>query len=485
MNIDMSKAREIYNEFKDFPLTAIDYELGRDVPGFRDLTKDEKDEIFIELGEKEEVEERKSIVEEAKIEVKVPRIEEEREEKPHNTIEKDGKVYVELKQPLSEELMNKYIFIAVRETQDIYVYTKEGYYQNARVFVEEKAKELVGEEEITDYQVSKIITNIRASNYKSEEELNPPLLLNLKNGVLNLSNREFYPHSPIYYFTYQVDVEYNPKAECDKFDKFLSEVIDERDVDSIYEFIGQCLLPDNKYQIIFFLTGGGRNGKGVLVKVMEEFFGKTSCVSASPTALRLDNNKLLKLRNKKLWIAPEVVIDKRDGELVKRITGGDTLSGRAAYKLELEEFVFYGNVVMQSNEPLKPYEDTVAAYSRFKIINFPITFDGIDGNPEPDRNLREKLITPNELSGILNKALNGVERLRKNKDYSSKQTHEDIKRIIEMSKDPLEYFINERYILVPNEEVERNEVFIEFDLWRKKNQLTFWSDKKLASELQR
>jgi phage/plasmid-associated DNA primase len=52
-------------------------------------------------------------------------------------------------------------------------------------------------------------------------------------------------------------------------------------------------------------------------------------------------------------------------------------------------------------------DDSVAYYRRFRIVHFPNTFDG----EKDDKHLIEKLTTPTELSGLLNKSLEALDAL--------------------------------------------------------------------------
>ena len=75
-----------------------------------------------------------------------------------------------------------------------------------------------------------------------------------------LVNFKYHPLMNYYSFN-QLPVNYNKKAECPAFDKFLGEVFGIDKKDEIYEYIGYMLMPTVKYQRALIMVGSGKNGK--------------------------------------------------------------------------------------------------------------------------------------------------------------------------------------------------------------------------------
>jgi phage/plasmid-associated DNA primase len=100
-------------------------------------------------------------------------------------------------------------------------------------------------------------------------------------------------------------------------------------------------------------------------------------------------------------------------------------------------FVNHAKLTFSCNEVPEVYEDTVAFFRRWIIIQFPNTFDGA----KADKDLLKKLTTPDELSGILNFALEGLTRLRSNGwTFSNSRSTEEVRQDYIRRSSPIKAF---------------------------------------------
>ena len=110
--------------------------------------------------------------------------------------------------------------------------------------------------------------------------------INVPNGMLDWRTRGLRDHSPDYHSTVQLPVEYDEHATCPRFERFLAEVLPkdcyEPAGDSpgfIWEVIGYTLYSGNPLHIAVLLLGSGRNGKGVLIRVLKRLLGARNCTT--------------------------------------------------------------------------------------------------------------------------------------------------------------------------------------------------------------
>jgi hypothetical protein len=96
--------------------------------------------------------------------------------------------------------------------------------------------------------------------------------------------------------------------------------------------------------------------------------------------------------------------------------------------------------------PVQKSEDCDAYYNRLIIVDYNHKVPKEKQNP----NLINELTTPQELSGYLNYALDGLERLLKNKRFSETLSKEDIRAIYIKRTDSAKYFV-ENFIQVTDE----------------------------------
>ncbi len=96
-----------------------------------------------------------------------------------------------------------------------------------------------------------------------------------------------------------------------------------------------------------------------------------------------------------------------DAALLKSLTGRDTITARHLYQSEFE-FTPCFKLFINTNYLPVVLDDTVFSSGRFKVITFDRHFD----EQEQDKNLKDRLITEENLSGILNWLLEGNRRYR-------------------------------------------------------------------------
>ena len=99
-----------------------------------------------------------------------------------------------------------------------------------------------------------------------------PFIINLKNGLYNVLEGTLTPHTPDYYSTMRMNVNYDETADCPLFKKFLNESMGGNmdQVILIQEIMGYFLIPVNSAQKCFLIVGAVGAGKSVLLRVLNE-----------------------------------------------------------------------------------------------------------------------------------------------------------------------------------------------------------------------
>lgn len=206
---------------------------------------------------------------------------------------------------------------------------------------------------------------------------------------------------------------YNKNAKAKKWSRFLNEVLpDITEQNALMEFIGYCFLNTHSFQKFLFLLGSGANGKSIVLNVIRKFFGE----SVSNVDLQqLYSHEMLGIEGKYINIGSE--INPRglgDGQMenLKKLTAGEPtqLNPKNAkpYDIKTDEipkFVFSGNTKPQGN-----LDDGL--FRRMLLLNFNKTIS----KEERIQALEERFI--DELSGIFNLALLGLNRLLTHGDFS-------------------------------------------------------------------
>ena len=94
----------------------------------------------------------------------------------------------------------------------------------------------------------------------------------------------------------------------------------------------------------------------------------------------------------------------------KAITGGDPLTGEYKFK-DSFSFTPFCHLAFSANQPPRARDASEAFFDRWRVHPFNQRFRGTDAEV-PQQQLLERLSTPEELSGVLNKALDALDRIR-------------------------------------------------------------------------
>jgi len=337
--------------------------------------------------------------------------------------------------------------------------------------------EIFGEEHIQKHTLVKlgkytninrqreVVNYIRISTYKALEDT-PVHLIIVKNGVFNIETNELEPFSPDNFILNGLHVIYDAEADCPKFKKFLSEIIDKGDIATIQEFFGFTLLRHYKYQRALLLLGGGHNGKSTLLNVLRAFLGMRNVANESLQNLITHKFSVGRLYGKLANIhgdLPDIAL--LDTGIFKLLTGGDPVTGEHKFK-PMFDFINYAKLIFSCNKIPETKDKSVAYFRRWIIINFTREFDDLD--PKTDKNLIDKLITPEELSGILNWALEGLRRLLKNEKFTGAESARKVQEHYERGSDTVKVFLEEWTEVDGNSNVPKAELWEAFCEYCKK-----------------
>ena len=309
--------------------------------------------------------------------------------------------------------------ITIRENDEICRLSNGVYKRKEISFVKTQITELLEELEIEymPYKNDTIIELIKNQTYRSIKEFDTnPELLNLKNGVLNLKIGEFREHEPTDMFFIQNPVEYDSNAKCPKIDKFMSEVLKEEDIQFFLEYSGLCLTPEMKYQKALMLYGNGNNGKTTLLNLLVNLIGDNN-KSSVPLSLLNQSFEGAKLEKKLMNLVSDLDSSKMTIRFFKLYVGNEwTITINKKYK-EPYDTTPTAKLVYSCNAlfPNIPKDTDKGFFRKWILMECPNEFD-----EKENLEILDSLITKQELSGLLNKTIKGLYRLRKRGNFEKK-----------------------------------------------------------------
>jgi len=261
----------------------------------------------------------------------------------------------------------------------------------------------------------------------------------VKNGILNLKTKKLIPFDPNKIFFNKLQVEYNPEAKCPKVEHFLSDILSKsEDRKVFYELGGFTLWKDYTFEKAFMFVGNGRNGKDKSLELIKRLLGVDNCCSIPLAAIVPDSFIISEFYNKMCNLAGEISnSDLKDTTAFKGLTGRSLFSAPRKFLTPLH-FVNYAKFIFACNDLPMVYDNSKGFWDRWVLLEFPYTFvtqreyDNADDKTNlklRDERIIDKITTPGELSGLLNKFLEGLDRLMKNKEFSKTEGSDEVKKI--------------------------------------------------------
>lgn len=289
--------------------------------------------------------------------------------------------------------------------------------------------------------VNRVYEQACYSLYRQMERDKNTTKINLTNTTLVIGNDgsvKEQEHSADDYFFYVLPYEYDPKAECPMFHRFLNEVLPDKDVQLILqEFIGCCLNPFIKLEKALCCVGSGFNGKSVFSWITMALLGEDNVCSYNINSLCDDKGySRAMIRNKLLNYSSDFNGKIFANGIFKQLTSGEPVEARRLYK-EPEIVKDYARLAFNCNSMPSSADTSFGFRRRLLIIPFNVKIDKSKADPD----LAKKLKT--ELSGILIWAIEGLRRfIRNGKKLSKSPTLETLEQAYKEDTDTVVMFLN-------------------------------------------
>ena len=220
-----------------------------------------------------------------------------------------------------------------------------------------------------------------------------PHLISVGNGVYNMRENKMTDADPALMLSRGTHVNYNPQAEAPVWAQTLFEIFGDQKRAEIYESdLGYTLTGERREHVVFFDYGpSSRNGKTLLQEVVKHIFGPRLCITSQPgTFLRGKHDDPKRTRNDVVrWKGGRMIQTSElpegaslDEDLIKRMSGEDTITARGIYQDE-EEFENTGKLWIRTNHFPTLDPDSHAIWSRVRLHAFEVSFAGRENKNLP------------------------------------------------------------------------------------------------------
>lgn len=314
-----------------------------------------------------------------------------------------------------------------------------------------------------------------------------PHLLSFRNGTVDLRTGNMREHRPEDMITRYVDADYDPSAECPRWQRFLREIFPDRPelAEYMQRLVGYGITGETSEQCFVVLWGTGANGKSVLTDVLTHTFREISATTPFATFEEKQGgipNDLAALRGARLVFASEGESGKPMAEAVlKRVTGSDEISARF---LRREFFTFKPAFLLflaTNHKPRFRGQDE-GLWRRVKLLQFSRYF-------APDeRDHKLSLTLKREVPGIVAWAVRGAMEWY-SRGLQDPDAIRDATREYRETSDPLAGFLPDVLEITgsPTDSVVGTDAFNAYMDWVEAENLPpkeRWTRRKLFAELE-
>lgn len=271
------------------------------------------------------------------------------------------------------------------------------------------------------------------------------VLINLRNGTYEINGNgqtKLRPPKKEDFLTYQLQFDYDPKATAPKFEKYLNEVLPDIERQRILaEYIGYLFVRHGtnnlKLEKLLILYGGGQNGKSVFLDIIGALIGLANWTNISLENLTEPKGFYRVALNNKLVNYSTEINGKFDVSLFKKLVSGEPVEACRKYEQPFT-MTQYAKFIFSSNELPQSVEHTDAYFRRFLIVPFDVKIT----EEQKDVDLARKIIA-DELSGIFNWALEGLNRLIQQRKFSECEASENILKKYRLESNSVQMFLED------------------------------------------
>jgi P4 family phage/plasmid primase-like protien len=212
---------------------------------------------------------------------------------------------------------------------------------------------------------------------------NNPYLLCFQNYVIDFKEKIYRKGQPDDYISKSTNIEYilTLSKEQEKLkleiNKFMEEIFPDTDLRNyMWQHLASCLIGTNDNQTFNIYTGSGCNGKSKLVELMSKGLGEykatipITLITQGRNSIGSTSSEVVQLMGVRYAVMQEPSKgDKINEGIMKEITGGDPIQGRALFK-EAVTFIPQFKLVVCTNTLFEIKSNDDGTWRRIRVCEF-------------------------------------------------------------------------------------------------------------------
>ena len=307
--------------------------------------------------------------------------------------------------------------------------------------------------------------------------------INLCNGtyVVDGNNHYLKQFDSNDFMRYKLPFRYDKYAEAPLFQRYLDRVLPVKEKQMVLaEHIGSAFIKNSvlKLEKAAFLVGSGANGKSVFFNIITSLLGSENVSNITLEELTDDKNYAKTFLDGKILNYASEISTKMNTTQFKTLVSNEPIMVRMIYEKPyiLED---YAKLIFNANELPANIEHNIAFLRRCNIIEFNVTIPEAQRDPA----LANKIISQ-ELPGVFNWVLAGMERLLKNQSFTKCKEIEDALYTYQKESDHVALFLEDyNYIKSSTEKIPLKILYDHFKIYAKDCGYPLVQDKSFSKRL--
>jgi P4 family phage/plasmid primase-like protien len=232
-----------------------------------------------------------------------------------------------------------------------------------------------------------------------------PYLICFKNCVVDFKEKKARNGNPEDYLTKTTGINYHPiRLERDQpiineIEDFMHKLFPNVELYKyMWEHLASTLIGTTVNQTFNMYIGAGQNGKSVLVNLMEQVLGQykgdvpLTLITQQRTKIGGVSPEIIQLKGTRYAVMQEPSKgDKINEGIMKQLSAGDALTGRAPFMVEAQTFVPQFTLVVCSNEFMEIKTQDHGTWRRIRVVDFESLFTENPKTDDPEKPYQYKL----------------------------------------------------------------------------------------------
>lgn len=290
-------------------------------------------------------------------------------------------------------------------------------------------------------------------------------MISTVSGIVDMKNpMKILPPTPQLFTLSSVPCQYDPLAKCPTWDNFMISVFgeDTQSIETLEEWLGYLLTHDTSQHKLLLMIGPKRSGKGTIMRVIAELVGSRNVTNPTLSDLGRQFGSHALFGRMVATIGDARLSGKADiSSIVERIlsiTGEDLQNVDRKNHDVMTGIRLPTRFVITSNELPRLTDAAGAITSRAIVVTFTRTFEH-----KEDKQLERKL--KQEISGILNRAIEGWHRLSERGYFLQPESgREELEEFEELTS-PIKSFVRDCCKFGPDLMSELDALYHHYKAW--------------------